>query len=190
MILRRGNASFPHGRFPGDIRMVKVIVKALLWLDTYFERCFGMIFALGMFVSLFLQVVFRYVFRYPLPWSEEVAVICFVLSIYFGAVVAVKRDQHLKIEVLTHKLPPKAKLIVRIVADILFITFCVCISTGMFGLIQSLIKTRNVTVVTRFPKMYIYSCLPLCMGLMSVRLIQDIYKSIMKLIDLYTKEQP
>jgi TRAP-type C4-dicarboxylate transport system permease small subunit len=169
--------------------MKKTLAIVLKWLDENFERYLGIIFSLVMFISLFLQVLFRYVFRYPLPWSEEVAVICFVLSVYFGAAVAVKRDQHIRIEIVTHILQEKPKLIVKIIADILFIVFCIFISIGLIGLIQSLIKTRNVTAVTRFPKAYIYACLPICMGLMSVRLIQDIIKTVIEFIRLNKKEQ-
>jgi len=151
--------------------------KVLKLFDENLEKYIAVFFSTVMLIMLFLQVLSRYVLRYPLAWSEEIAVICFVLAVYFGAVQAIKRDQHIKIEIVTSMLSEKNKLVFRIIADLIFIGFCVYISQGMMTIIRILFRTHNTTAVTGFPKGYIYLCLPIAMFLMSIRLIQDIYKS-------------
>ena len=155
-----------------------IFLKGLKRLDEDFEKYIAILFSTVMLIMLFLQVLSRYVFRFPLPWSEEIAGICFVLSVYFGAVVAIKRDQHIKIEIVTSMLSEKNKLIFRFIADLIFIGFCIYITQGMLTITRILFRTHNTTAVTGFPKGYIYMCLPLTMFLMSIRLIQDMYKTV------------
>jgi TRAP-type C4-dicarboxylate transport system permease small subunit len=159
-----------------------IFLRVIAWLDKNFERYTGMLFAFVMFTCLFLQVLFRYVFRYPLPWTEEIAVICFVMSIYFGAVVAIQRNQHIKIEIFTSMLSDRGKLVVRIIGDCLFILFCVVIIRPLTALVAQLIKTHAVTSVTRIPKYIYYCALPLCFGLNIVRLIEDIVSTVREIL--------
>ena len=159
-----------------------IFLRVITWLDKNFERYIGMLFAFAMFICLFLQVLFRYVFRYPLPWTEEIAVICFVMSIYFGAVVAIQRNQHIKIEIVTSMLNDRRQKIMRIISDCLFIVFCVIIIKPLTALVAQLIKTHAVTSVTRIPKYVYYCALPLCFGLNIIRLIEDIVRTVREIL--------
>ena len=51
---------------------------------------FGSVFALAMVTILFCNVIGRYIIRHSIPWAEEICLILFILSVYFGAAGAVK----------------------------------------------------------------------------------------------------
>ena len=161
-----------------------MVWQILKWLDSNFERYIALLFAISMFVLLFLQIVSRYVFRYPLPWSEEWAVICFVLSTYFGGVVAIRRRQLIKLEFFTYKLSPKGKEIARIISSALLIVFCLIMSKGLLVITQTLQSIHTVTSVTRFPKYLLYGCVTVCLWLCCIRYVQEIWFAYKEIVSL------
>lgn len=153
-------------------------MKILKFLDENFEKYLCTAFAAIMLISLFLQVVSRYVFNMAFSWTEEVAVICFIMSVYFGAAYAVKVRAHIKIEILTSMFSQKKQHILSIVSNSFFILFSIIILFGFYGVIENLMKYGSVMVITRIPKSLLYSVLPFCFILMIFRLIQDIFRHI------------
>jgi TRAP-type C4-dicarboxylate transport system permease small subunit len=134
-----------------------------------------------MIILLFLQVFSRYVLRHSFSWTEELALIFFILSIYFGATAAVRRKQHLRLEVILNKMSPKGKLVLEIINNLVFMAFNIIILTGLQSLIARLHGTGVRTAVTSIPKWIIYSFLPVLFILMIIRLIQDVVAKIQEL---------
>ena len=138
-----------------------------------FELYIGAVISGAMFVVLGMQVVSRYVFNQSFSWSEELALILFVWSIYFGAVAAVKRHQHLRLEILVDKLNPKARLVFDLIANFFFALFSCVVIVGVMPIIQRLFRSGTATAVLSIPKWINYSVLPVMFALMFFRLIQD-----------------
>ncbi len=61
---------------------------------------------------LFAGVVARYGFDRPLVWVEELAAILFVWLVSLGAVIALRRSEHMRMTVLVGRLGPRAQRIV------------------------------------------------------------------------------
>src|SRR5690625_4350266 len=80
-------------------------------------------------VITFLQVFFRYVLKYPLTWSQEALMISFVYSILFGAALAVKNDEHLKVDlfenipVIVRKILNVFKYLLMLIIIILYLYY-------------------------------------------------------------------
>jgi tripartite ATP-independent transporter DctM subunit len=55
---------------------------------------------------LFAGVVARYVFNRPLTWSDELASMLFLWLAMLGAVVALRRDEHMRLTAVAMLLPP------------------------------------------------------------------------------------
>ncbi len=60
-------------------------------------------------VLLFCGVVSRYVFHAPLVWSDELASILFLWLSMLGAVVALRRGEHMRMTAFVGKVPPAAR---------------------------------------------------------------------------------
>ncbi len=145
------------------------IKKILGQFETYAGAfCQGL-----MVIMLLLQVISRYIFRNSIPWTEEIALILFVLSIYFGASAAIYRKQHLRLEVLTSKFSPKGQLAIGIVGNICFFFFNCVILTGFHRLIGRLHQTGVATAVSGIPKWTFYTVIEIMFVVMAIRLIQD-----------------
>lgn len=126
-----------------------------------------------MVLILFAQVVARYVFNNAFSWAEELSLILFILSIYFGATGAILRNQHLRLSVLLDKLKPKTRLIFDIMNNLIFMLFNVVILYGIFPIVLKLQENGTSTAVLSIPKWMIYAVLPFLFVLMIIRLVQD-----------------
>ena len=56
-------------------------------------------------VVLLAGVISRYVFNAPLTWSDELASILFLWLAMLGAVIALRRGEHMRLSTLVNRLP-------------------------------------------------------------------------------------
>lgn len=145
------------------------------------ELYLGAICSSAMVIILFLQVVSRYVFNSAFSWSEEVAIILFILSTYFGATAAIRTKQHLRLEFLTDKFSDKGKLIIEIVNNVFFALFNLVILTGIVPIVFRLKDNGTAYAVTQVPKWTMYAVLPILFVLMIFRLFQVSMDNIKKI---------
>src|ERR1700729_2176388 len=61
----------------------------------------------------------RYVMRSPLVWSDELATVLFLWLAMLGAVVAYRRDEHIKLSVLLRRSPPRVRAILETIASVI-----------------------------------------------------------------------
>lgn len=138
-----------------------------------FEVYLGTICSIAMVAILFANVVGRYVLGNSIKWAEEVCLMLFILSIYFGAAGAVRTRQHLRLEIILERLKPKGRMILEIVDNIIFMAFCVIIMGGIMPLVMQLYTNGTAAAVTGIPKFLIYIWLPIMFVVMFIRLIMD-----------------
>ena len=137
------------------------------------ELYLGAVVSGAMFFVLFLQVVSRYVFNAAFSWSEELALILFVWSIYLGACAAIRKHQHLRLEIMIDKLKPKARLVVDLIGNFVFASFNVIIMFGVIPIVMRMFNAGTSTAVLAIPKWINYAMLPTMFTLMIFRLMQD-----------------
>jgi tripartite ATP-independent transporter DctM subunit len=78
------------------------------WLGAIVETMAAALVAAEI-VILFSGVVARYVFKHPLVWSDELASILFLWLAMLGAVIAFRRDEHMRMTAATAILAPPAR---------------------------------------------------------------------------------
>ncbi len=74
-------------------------------------------------VVLLAGVVARYVFNAPLTWSDELASILFLWLAMLGAVIALRRGEHMRLTTVVGRLGPKAQAWVNLLARLVVIAF-------------------------------------------------------------------
>ena len=57
-------------------------------------------------VILFAGVIWRYVLDNPLVWTDELAEMLFLWLVSLGAVIALRRGEHMRMTVVVSRLPP------------------------------------------------------------------------------------
>jgi tripartite ATP-independent transporter DctM subunit len=99
-------AGFPIPAVVNESRLAGRSVATVLdsWLGGFVELLAATLVTLEIAI-LFGGVVARYVFNHPLIWSDELASILFLWLAMLGAVVALRRDEHMRMTAATGSLP-------------------------------------------------------------------------------------
>jgi tripartite ATP-independent transporter DctM subunit len=72
---------------------------------------------------LFAGVISRYVFNAPLTWSDELASVLFLWLAMLGAVIALRRGEHMRLSTIVNRLQPNTRAWVELVARLVVIGF-------------------------------------------------------------------
>ena len=78
-------------------------------------------------VILFAGVVSRYVFNKPLTWSDELASVLFLWLAMLGAVIALRRSEHMRLATFVNLLRPQWRAWVETLSALIVIVFVLLI---------------------------------------------------------------
>ncbi|HYM02609.1 MAG TPA: TRAP transporter small permease, partial [Stellaceae bacterium] len=78
-------------------------------------------------VVLFAGVVSRYVFHQPLTWSDELASILFLWLAMFGAVIALRRGEHMRLTTFVNRVAPARRALLETIAAMAVVVFVLLI---------------------------------------------------------------
>ncbi|WP_202079289.1 TRAP transporter small permease [Caldalkalibacillus salinus] len=151
----------------------KGLKHILKWLDDHLEEVFLVVFSSIMVTVIFLQVVMRQ-FGNSLSWTEELARYCFIWLVYIGISYGVKKQKHIKVDVLLLALKGKAKLILYITANLLFFVFCLFVIKYGSEISMKLLEFGQKSPANKIPMGLVYLATPIGMGLAAIRLIQQL----------------
>lgn len=128
---------------------------------------------------VFLQVIMRSVFNYSLSWSEELSRYIFIWQTWLGASVALKYNEHIKVELIFNFIKSeKAKRVIRIFANLVWLAFCLFLAINGWKLIQSMIGRNALSSGMRIPLAFVYISLPASSLLICLRLLPRILADI------------
>lgn len=152
--------------------------KVFLRFLNEFEVYIGAILFAAMTALLTLQVITRYLFQHSFSWTEELCTVFFIWLCYLGACGAVLKGKHLRIDGFLNSLHGTAKKVLLIFTDLITMGFCLYMIPPLMKIIANFAKRHSATILLRMPKSVIYSVLPFCLALMTVRLLQDCWRII------------
>ena len=123
------------------IRLLSGTERLVEWL---------MALALAVMVTLvFGNVVLRYAFNTGITWAEEVARLMFVWMIFLGAILALRRNAHIGVEILQAKLPAYARRISAIISHLLMLFGLWLFASGSWT--QTVIGLNTFSTVLGYP---------------------------------------
>lgn len=141
----------------------------------------------GMVAVIFLQIIMRYVFNDSLTWSEELGKFIFVWISWLGISIGQRRNEHIKITMLTDKLPPRAQKITAVLADVILILILAV--TIYYGILLVQTQQRVPYAGIKISTSWGYLSLVLGCGFMALRLVGEIVGNIRSLIRGIPKEE-
>ena len=138
---------------------VSALNKTKFVVDKIFEVISTVILAI-MTVLVVYQVITRYVFNAPSAISEILSQYLFVWMIMFGSAYVYGSREHLTIDLLKDKFPPKMNMVVEIITNICLFAFIVliCVYGGYLYTIKS---APQVDAQLGVSKALLYSSLPI-----------------------------
>lgn len=129
-------------------------------LNDIVERLFlgvaTVLFAAFIAVILF-QVLARSALRISVVWSDEVALFCFVWSVFLGAAVALRRRVHYVVEILPERWAT-ANGALRLFASVASVAFVYVLVTG--GWTFTGMGWRRLSVATDMPLAWVFAAIP------------------------------
>lgn len=146
-------------------------MKIIHWVDENIEKVLLVFFSAIMVGVIFLQVVMRQL-DHSLSWSEELARYCFIWLIYIGISFGVKKEKHVKIDVVLYLLNQKGQLLLNFIANLFFIAFAIFVIIYGYEVASQLLQFGQRSPANQIPMGLIYMATPIGMGLTLIRLIQ------------------
>jgi len=153
-------------------------MKILKWLDKYFEEIFIGIFSVVMVAVIAIQVFMRFVLDDSLSWSEELARYCFIWLVYLGISYGVKKQQHMKVDVILLLLKDKWKIALGIIGNLLFLAFAIFVVFNGYDIAMKVFNWGQLSPALNLPIGFVYLAGPIGMGLTAIRLIQQLVQQV------------
>ena len=161
---------------------MKKLVKIYNHLEEYL-----LVLSLIVTVSIiFYQVVMRYVFNSAPFWTEEIARYIFIWQIWLGTSIGVRERAHIRIQLIGNMLISKGRLlqknILEIVILLVWLSLTVFLTVTGFQLVADQAAKGVLTVAVRFPLHYAYAAVPVGCGIVTIRLLYELYAEFRKLL--------
>ncbi len=148
------------------MKVLKKIFNGLfIGLDNglYYWNC-GLMSAMAFFIIM--TVFLRYIFNIAFNWTEELIILLFIGTTYFGLILGIKDEEHIKISLLKDKLPPKIKIIVDILISCINISVVVIIGYLSLDWIEK--AGKPLTLGIKIPYGAAYTMMPIAFALVVI----------------------
>lgn len=138
------------------------ILRILERFSDYVEKAIKVSIILSMAgIVLFvnLAVFFRYVLSDPLTWTTEISSYLLVYTVLFGASIALRHNQFVKVEALSNLLPNYLKILIVLLSQLVIALFLVVCIGSPSMLIKKAILTKTVSPALGIPMANLYRLL-------------------------------
>jgi C4-dicarboxylate transporter DctQ subunit len=123
-------------------------------------------------------VILRYVFNVLIFWSEEAVIYLVLLSVFVGAVITLRHNEHVRVDLLPLVLKNRARLVVRVVATLLTLLYLALIGGYGWLLLFEPASRDTVTPALKLPLWVVYFALPLGFTLMFLRTLEVLFRQL------------
>ena len=158
--------------------MIKKINKAVMWIETFL----GTIGVIAMFVLILCGCVRRYFFNSPIKWVEEVTNLLLIWCGYLAMCYTAGNDSHVRIDLLTMKMPKAVK---NIWNSVLMLISSVTFALLMGPAIEA-IKYQITTPALNLSLKVLFTIMPISCGLI---IFHSLCNALELILDLFRKEE-
>lgn len=130
----------------------------------------GSLLVTGLLI-LFLQVIMRYILDIPTTWHDEIARYLVIWGVLLGSAVALRDNEHIRVEVLYNFLPKSMKKWVNQFANLTILLFFFVMIVYGFQLVETKFVSGENSTSGLLPLWIVYSILPLSGVIMALRTI-------------------
>lgn len=153
-------------------------------LTRLFSRLFEgiVVFCMATMVTLvFINVVLRYGFNSGIALSDEGARYLFVWLTFIGAVIALRDNTHLGIDLVFRRLPAFGQRVCAVLAELLMLFCCGLFLVGSVK--QTLINMDNLSPVAGLPLGWMYAAGVVCSLAMGAIILSRLYQLLFRQAD-------
>lgn len=129
-----------------------------------------------MVIFVIMQVIFRYVINVSLGWSEEVVRYGLIWMTWISTSYAIQKNSHIRVEIVKNLFSSKIKKIIETIVIVLWFSLVLFLAIEGTKLVMTIHSTGQVSPSTQIPMWFVYLAVPIGATLMSIRLLQELYK--------------
>ena len=149
-------------------------------LEKFLNHLEEALLALGIGVAsiiLFLNVMLRYFFNSGWEWAEEVARYSIVWIVFLGGSACVRKGMHLNVDAVIIRFSEETRRTIHILVTLVCIAFSIFLVVYGIELVELAYETDQRTPGLNMPIHYVYLAIPTGGALMTLRFVQDLYRT-------------
>lgn len=132
----------------------------------------------GAAIIAIVQVILRTFFNHIIFWSEEAVIYLIILATFVGAVITLRHNEHVGVDVLPVFLKERGKKAFTVLSALLVALYC-----GVFGVLGWIMLTEPaatnvVTPALKLPLWVVQISLPIGLTLMFLRALEIVYRTL------------
>lgn len=146
------------------------------WLTTTENVIAGLALATATVVAVG-AVVLRSVFNILLFWSEEVIIYSIIASTFFGAIITLRENEHVNVDILPAVLGRKGKKVMALVAMTVTASYFAVLGLFAWLLVFEPFSVDTVTPAMHLPLWVVELCVPVAFTLMLLRSLEMLWRT-------------
>lgn len=147
--------------------------QILTWIENFLAAA-----TLGVAALLAIaSVILRYTFNYVIFWSEEAIIYLIIFSTFVGAVVTLRHNEHVNVDIIGVLLGERGKKYLHLMGAVLVTVYCGVIGYFAWVLVTEPAIRNTVTPALNYPLWIVYLGVPIGLTLMFVRSLEILYRS-------------
>lgn len=132
---------------------------------------------------VFLQVIARNYLKLSMFWTQEIALLSFIWSVFLGGAIAVRQRKHYIVEIISPEKFPKVSLFLDIFASLIsFIVIYVFLYSGLIFVQMGMTRYSRVLLL---PMAYFFMPFPVAGFFMTLFNIENIIEDIRRIQVLF-----
>ncbi|MDQ6621043.1 MAG: TRAP transporter small permease [Pseudomonadota bacterium] len=141
-------------------------------IDRNGERYLMLVFYCFIVFVIVSEVIRRFVLNFSSLWGEEAARFAFIYLGWVGASYGVKQRAHIRFDIGTSRLPPRAAGVVYLFSEIATLVFAVFALYWSLQTIATMVRFDALSPALRISQVWFQAAVPLGFAMMVVRVIQ------------------
>ena len=128
-------------------------------------------------VIAIVAILVRYLFGIFLWWSEEAIIYLIIYSTFIGAVVTLRHNEHVNVDVFGPFLRARGKRALAVIAAAVTVVYLVCIGALAWLLLFEPFSTSTITPALKLPLWVVELAVPIGLTLMLLRALEILVRN-------------
>jgi C4-dicarboxylate transporter DctQ subunit len=159
-------------------KLLSLLDRAVQAMTAFVTAVAGLFILLTALIVTY-EVVMRALFNAPTEWVIEVSVYLIVVAGFLGLAVTYVEDKHIKVDLLTIKLPVKINKYLEIAVNLIALVFSLIFLVTSWDMVAtSFALDRTAASNIRVPLFIPQAALPIGFGLLLLQIIRKILMDI------------
>jgi C4-dicarboxylate transporter, DctQ subunit len=123
-------------------------------------------------------VLLRYLFGIFLFWSEEAIIYLIIYSTFLGAVITLRHNEHVNVDIFGAFLKARGKRVLAIIGTAVTVVYLVCVGFFAWLLLFEPFSTSTITPSMKLPLWVVELAVPIGLTLMLLRALEILVRNV------------